>query len=224
MRPAHVASSVRVRRRWNRRNNRHAATALARSLPPDPALNRCSRRSGRHMDNTLRGNSPGRKPESGIKEESVIIDDDDPEVPPPKVTVMKLVTMQTHRFRETDSVAVDHHVLVLVNRDVSTAVHPHISLTIGRQRTSRPRRFIEPLPVLQARIHIRSRRHGVRTNAGASHVLLHPRVAHRHVCPWSGCCVHSRCGPWLSFSVHVRGALNFLALRRQRQSKTSNAY
>src|SRR5438132_301340 len=41
MQPAHVASSVRVRRRWDRRNNRHAATALARSLPPDPALNRC---------------------------------------------------------------------------------------------------------------------------------------------------------------------------------------
>src|SRR5207249_8420827 len=136
------------------------------SLPPDPVLNRRSRRSGRHMDNTLREIAPGRKPKSGVKEESIIIDDDDPEVPPPKVTVMKLVTMQIHRFRETDSVAVDHHVLVLVNRDVSIAVHRHISLTIGRQRTSRPRQFIEPLPVLPARIHIRSGRHGLRTNAG----------------------------------------------------------
>jgi len=126
------------------------------------------------------------------------------------------VTMQIHRFRETDSVAVDHHVLVLVNRDVSIAVHRHISLTIDRQRTSRPGRFIEPLPVLQARIQIRSGRHGLRTNAGASHDWLHPRVAHRRVRPWSDCCVHSRCGPWLSFSVHVRGALNFLALRGQR--------
>ena len=121
---------------------------------------------------------------------------------------MKLVTMQIHRFRETGSVAVDHHVLVLVNRDVSIAVHPHISLTIGRQRSSRPRRFVEPLRVLQARIHIRSGRHGVRTNAGASHVWLHPRVAHRRVCPCSGCCVHSRCGPWLSFSRDFQCILN----------------
>src|SRR5947209_18414683 len=168
--------------------------------------------------------APRREPESGIKEESVVIDYYDLEVPSPKVTIMKFVTMQIHRFRETDPVTVDHHILVLVNRDVSIAVHPHILLAIGHKRTSRPGRFIEPLPVLQARIHIRSRRHGARTNGGASHVWLHPRVAHRRVCPCSGCCVHSRCSPWLCFSVHVRSALNFLALRRQGQSETSDAY
>src|SRR5205814_5776472 len=144
--------------------------------------------------------APGRKPKSGIKEESVIIDDDDPEVPPPKVTVMKLVTMQGHRFRKTDSVAAD------------------------RARISRRDRFIEPLPVLQARIHISLWRHGVRTNAGASHVWLHPRVAHGRMRPCRGCCVYFCCGTRLRLCIDIRSALNFLALRRQGQSETSDAY
>src|SRR5207248_7895461 len=72
--------------------------------------------------------APRREPESGIKEESVVIDYYDLEVPSPKVTIMKFVTMQIHRFRETDPVTVDHHILVLVNRDVSIAVHPYILL------------------------------------------------------------------------------------------------
>jgi len=122
--------------------------------------------------------------------------------------------MQGDRFGEPDSVTVDHHILVLINRDVSVSVSRQIPFAIDRARISRRDRFVEPLPVLQPRIHIRSRRYGVRTNAVASRVWLHPRVAHRRVCPCSGCCVHSRCGPWLSFSVHVRSALNFLALRR----------
>src|SRR5205085_9498939 len=100
MRPAHVASSVRVCRRWDQRNNRHAATALARSLPPDPALNRCSRRWDTIIRIIRSGEiTPRREPESGIKEESVVIDYHDPEVPPPKVTIMKFLTMQVYRFR-----------------------------------------------------------------------------------------------------------------------------
>src|SRR5207237_5030097 len=99
----------------------------------------------------------GRKGKSGIKEESVVIDYHDLEVPSPKVTIMKFVTMQGDRFREPDSVTVDHHILVLIIRDVSVSVSRQIPFAIDRARISRRDRFVEPLPVLQPRIHIRSR-------------------------------------------------------------------
>ena len=132
--------------------------------------------------------------------------------------------MQRHRFGETDSIAVDHHVLVLVNRDVAVSVSHHIPFAIGRQRTSRRARFIEPLPVLQGRVHICSRRHALRTKAAAGRVRSHSRVAHRRVCPSGG--GHAPlCGaPRRRFCIDVRAALNLLALRCEGQSEVSNAY
>src|SRR5207253_10336712 len=134
-----------------------------RSPPLDPALNRCSRRSDRHMDNTLRGNSP--TPKTGVKEESVVIDYDDLEVPSPPVTVMKFVTMQAHRLGKTYTIP-----------QVGVLIDGHVSLTLIKCANA-IRRHIVPV---NSRTRTRLRRHGTGLmKARASHVPPRSRAAHR---------------------------------------------
>ena len=123
---------------------------------------------------------------------------------------MKFVTMQAHRLGKTYAIP-----------QVSVLIDGHVSLTLIKSANA-IRRHIVPV---NSRARTRLRRHGTALmKARASHVPARSRAAHRRACICRCRRVHIRCVPRLRFYAGIRTALDFFALRRQRQSETANAY